>query len=124
MRRWAVLALLTSAGCSTAPIADMLDHYYPSDAMSPTAAKVVVISTPIEEPIEDLPKPPRGILSIVEPPELPGEPIKPTPPEPEPEKAPQPKPLPNGVIPAVFRSKIERLEKLPVTLPSEMSLPR
>jgi hypothetical protein len=108
MRRCAVLAVLMLTGCSTAPVADLMDHFHPSSAgPSVTVARPImvparpVIKSAPASPI--VPRPPAGPLPVVVPSET--QPWPPSPPWAEP--APQPTPIPDGVVPITYRPRTE-----------------
>jgi hypothetical protein len=151
MRRGTVLILLLATGCSTAPVADLMDHFHPSSAPSP------VVAAPPGPPgppptvrvMAAVPKPPTGALPVAPPPD-PLPPPDPPPPAPQAGEPLLQQPIRGGLVPATFRprevppdqrkqpsansrqdasppvtrSKIETRPVLPDSLPSGLGLPR
>jgi hypothetical protein len=116
MRRAAALLLLLTVGCSTAPVADLMDHFHPSPAGGPIAvAKIppqpaVVVAPPV------IARPPSGALPVI----TPGAPQMrpdPKPPVPEPEPLPPPQTVPEGVVPARFPPRPEPKKSTPPVTP-------
>jgi hypothetical protein len=113
MRCWVALTLLLTAGCSTAPIADLMDHFSPSPAGAEVAAAKVTVVQPPVKVVTVMPKPPSGALPVITPgtvnPVLEPPPQHPpvAPPVEGPEIGPPPKPVAGAVVPVTFRPRIE-----------------
>ncbi|HEV3258351.1 MAG TPA: hypothetical protein VG013_15840 [Gemmataceae bacterium] len=97
MRRAAALLLLMLAGCSTAPVADLLDYFKPAQLEPGATAPYgnVGASTPIVAPVvvpaAPLPPPVLGAPGVAPPPGPPF--IPPPPPGPGPGDLPPPRPV-------------------------------
>ncbi len=109
MKRSAALALLFLAGCSTAPLADLMDFFSPGRLAAPTVAPYGGVCNPqplIPPPVGSIPAPaPAPILAAPVAP-VPGPPVAPPPsagilpptpppvPVPPPVAGPRPPPVP------------------------------
>ncbi len=110
MKRRAALALLLTAGCSTAPVADLMDHFRPGSPGAEVAvAKVVVAPAPVH--VETvLPRAPSGALPVASPgataPAPTTSPKKETPPPQD------DTPAPGTLVPAAFRPRGDSKDRL------------